>query len=72
MKFKLKTISKEELTKIAAESDTLGAILKQFGLKPFGGNYKNIKRKMDLYNIDYSHIDLGFGNRKGKTNRKYL
>lgn len=55
-----------ELKELVKNSNTIGSILKAFGMQNQGGNYKTLKRRLDEENIDYSHIKSGFGANKGR------
>lgn len=41
-------------------------VCRQLGLKPVGGNYRTVKSKIELYNLDISHF-TGQGWNKGKS-----
>lgn len=48
--------TKIQLKKAAAESTSVRQVIKCLGLRPAGGNYSQIKKFLDLYNIDTSHF----------------
>jgi 5-methylcytosine-specific restriction endonuclease McrA len=52
---KYKNYSDEDIKQYAAEVTSLASLLKKLGLKPVGGNYANMKRKLQQLNIDTSH-----------------
>jgi hypothetical protein len=59
-------ISREDLARIMERAQTLGDVLKSFGLNNKGGNHKTIKARLDYDNIDYSHIPLGRGSNRNR------
>ena len=61
-----RTWTEKELRNAVNNSTSLKGVLEKIGLKPAGGNYKQIKIYLLEYNIDYSHL-LGQGWRKGVT-----
>lgn len=61
--WKMKT---EDLVKLTKESNSLGEILKVFGLENKGGNSRTLKARLDEEGIDYSHIKLGLNSNKGR------
>jgi hypothetical protein len=48
--------TKELLEPIVKESNSLTEVLKKLNLREAGGNFKTIKKYIELYNIDYDHI----------------
>jgi Zn finger protein HypA/HybF involved in hydrogenase expression len=60
-------IDKEQLCEIVKSKNTITDILKHFGILNRGGNFKTLKRRLQSEDIDFSHITLGIGNRKGKN-----
>jgi len=48
--------TKEILSEIVKESTSIRQILSKLNLKEAGGNYKNIKARLDQFGIDYSHF----------------
>ncbi|MFH1947346.1 MAG: HNH endonuclease [Candidatus Magasanikbacteria bacterium] len=48
--------TKSQLKKEARDSTSIRQVIKNLGLKPAGGNYSQIKKFLDLYNIDTSHF----------------
>ncbi len=48
--------TKEQLEKIVAESLSIADICRAINIVPNGGNYKTIKSKLKLWNIDISHF----------------
>lgn len=54
MKFR-KEYSNEDVRNAAKEVQSMRALLKRLGLKAAGGNYANMKRKLQLLEIDCSH-----------------
>ena len=52
---KYKRYSPDEMRKSAAEVSSMAQFLEKIGLKPAGGNYNNIRRKLQKYKIDCSH-----------------
>ncbi len=57
--------SKENLQEIVSNSISLAECLKKMNLVPAGGNYANIQRNIDRYQLDTSHF-LGQAHNKGK------
>lgn len=57
---------KDNLSKIVSESGSIRQVLISLGLKEAGGNYSNIKKRIEQFNIDTSHFH-GQGWAKGKT-----
>ncbi len=45
----------EDVIKYAKEVKSIAGLLKLLGLKPYGGNYANIKRKLQQLKVDCSH-----------------
>ncbi len=60
------TITKEQLCAIIKESFSYRQCLQKMNLKPAGGNYYCLKKKIKEYNIDISHFTLQASN-KGKV-----
>lgn len=58
--------TKEQLEIIVAESTSLRQVLNKLNLKEAGGNYANIKARLDKFEIDYSHF-TGKAWNKGKS-----
>lgn len=56
----------DELKELVKNSNTIGSILKAFGMRNQGSNYRTLKRRLDEENVDYSHIRVGFGANKGR------
>jgi hypothetical protein len=48
--------SKELLAPVIAESKSIAEVLDKLNLKPAGGNYKNLKRNIQKYELDISHF----------------
>lgn len=48
--------SKELLEDAVKDSFSIADVCRKIGLKPLGGNYKTVKNKLDLFNVDYSHF----------------
>jgi transposase-like protein len=59
-------ISREELVKVVANSNSLSDIVRSFNLVVAGSHYKTLKKRLQEDNIDFSHIKLGLGNNKGR------
>ena len=57
---------KDSLSKIVSESNSIRQVLISLGLKEAGGNYSNIKKRIEQFNIDISHFH-GQAWAKGKT-----
>jgi Zn finger protein HypA/HybF involved in hydrogenase expression len=60
--------TEEEIRKAVKESYSIAQTLCKIGLKPRGGNYRIIKKKIKEFNIDTSHF-TGQGHLKGKTHQ---
>jgi 5-methylcytosine-specific restriction endonuclease McrA len=58
--------TKEILSEIVKDCTSIRQVLSKLGLKEAGGNYKNIKVKLNQFNIDYTHF-TGIAWSKGKT-----
>jgi hypothetical protein len=58
--------TKESLEPIVKRCGSIRQVLKELGLKESGGNYKNIKTRIKLLDIDTSHFHGMLWN-KGKT-----
>lgn len=58
--------TKEILEKAVKNSFSIATVLSKLGLKPAGGNYSHISKKLRNYGIDTSHF-TGQGHLKGKT-----
>jgi hypothetical protein len=52
---KYKEYTDEEIVEFAKEVTSLAGLLKKLGLKPAGGNYINLKRKLQQLKIDTAH-----------------
>jgi 5-methylcytosine-specific restriction endonuclease McrA len=52
---KYKEYTDEDVINNAKEVKSIAGLLKSLGLKPYGGNYGNIKRKLQKLNVDTSH-----------------
>jgi 5-methylcytosine-specific restriction endonuclease McrA len=50
-----KKYSDEDIVEHAKHTRSLGALLKALGLRVAGGNYINMKRKLQLLHVDTSH-----------------
>lgn len=48
--------TKELLEEAIESAKSIADICRFIGLKPLGSNYKTIKSKLELFNIDYSHL----------------
>lgn len=48
--------NKELLEKAVKNNYSYAGVCREIGLKPVGGNYKTIKSKIQLYNLDTSHF----------------
>ena len=53
---KTKTFTKENLEKAVINSSSYKEVLIKIGLRAAGGNYKQLKKYLELYNIDDSKI----------------
>jgi len=60
-------IPKEILTEITKNSNTIAEIIKKCEMISSGASYKILKKRLEMENIDYSHIKLGLGSNKGRT-----
>lgn len=56
----------EQLKTAVGCSHTMRAVLQELGLKPLGGNYETVAKRILELNLDTSHF-LGSGHLKGKT-----
>jgi hypothetical protein len=48
--------SKTSLEKIVNESYSIAEVCRKLNIRPVGGNYKTLKSKFNLFNIDISHF----------------
>lgn len=48
--------TKELLNEIVPKCTSYSEVLRKIGLKPLGSNPKTLKKKLDEFNIDYSHF----------------
>lgn len=48
--------SKELMESVVKNCFSYAEVCRQLGLKPVGGNYKTVKSKIELYNLDISHF----------------
>lgn len=48
--------TKELLENAVKEAYSYAEVCRKIGLKPIGGNYKTLKKKLNEFNIDYSHF----------------
>ncbi len=60
--------TREKLSPIVAASTSIAQVLKALELRPSGGNYCHIQRKILEYGLDRSHF-LGKGANRGDTHR---
>lgn len=65
MKVNARKYSKEFLEPLVVQVTTLAALVRLVGVKPSGGNRKNLKFLIQHYGIDTNHF-LGLGHQKGK------
>ncbi len=56
----------EPLKQSVERSFTMRAVLQELGLKPLGGNYETVEKRMRELGLDTSHF-LGSGHLKGKS-----
>ncbi len=63
---KKKRYSNKNIIDSAKKVYSIAQLLREIGLKPLGGNYKTIKRKLKELKIDITHF-TGQGHLKGKT-----
>lgn len=66
-----KKYTKDQLEIIVLKSGSYRQVLNSLNLKEAGGNYKNIKERINQFNIDVSHFH-GKGWNKGKTWNKFV
>ena len=60
--------SQEELKQMTQESDTLTDLLRKIGYRCIdGGAGRVVKKRLEKYNIDYSHFTLVAKNREKRT-----
>lgn len=48
--------SKELLNEVVPSCTSYSEVLRRIGLKPLGSNPKTLRKKLDEFNIDYSHF----------------
>jgi 5-methylcytosine-specific restriction endonuclease McrA len=63
---KIWKLPSHEFAILVSKSNTIGDILKYFGLKNKGGNSNTVKQRIISEGIDMSHIVLGKGSNRGK------
>jgi 5-methylcytosine-specific restriction endonuclease McrA len=63
------SISDEKFTALVAESDTIAAVLRYFGMDSRGGNNKTVRARIKHLKIDDSHIARGCTSNRGRTFR---
>lgn len=56
----------EQLKQAVERSFTMRAVLQELGLKPLGGNYETVEKRIRELGLDASHF-LGSGHLKGKS-----
>lgn len=56
----------EQLRQAVEGSFTIRAVLQELGLKPLGGNYETVEKRIRELGLDTSHF-LGSGHLKGKS-----
>lgn len=49
-------VTKEKLQELSLESFSIAEILRKLGLQPAGGNYRTIKEKIKVFEINTSHF----------------
>ena len=57
----------DKLHKIVKESNTFSNILRHFGLRNIGGNFRTLKRRLIKEEIDFSHIPQGLDANRGRS-----
>lgn len=62
---KYNRITKQELEPLIKDSICYAEVLRKLGLKAVGGNYANLVRRIDRFNLDCSHF-LGQASNQGK------
>lgn len=63
-------IARNDLVTIVAQSTTLSAVLRHFGLMTEGAYHDILKTRLKREGIDISHISLGAGHNKGKPGKR--
>jgi hypothetical protein len=66
---KIWSVSRDELWNVVLNSSVLSAALKHFGMDPSSGNYRILKERLRIENIDYTHIPLGLSCNKDRPPR---
>lgn len=64
-------LGRETLSKLVKESDSLSSILRKMGQRISGSSYASLKNRLIRESIDFSHIPLGLGARKGKSGHNF-
>lgn len=59
-------IPRSQLAESVSNNITFSGILRFFDIYPYGNNQKNLQKRLDIENIDYSHIEKGINSSKGK------
>lgn len=62
--------SKELIENACKDSKSIAQVCEKIGLKPVGSNYKTVKKKIELYNVDISHFTGKLWNKGLKNTEK--
>ena len=60
--------SKEKIESVIRDCDSLSQVLDMLGIPRAGNNSATLRKKLEKYNIDYSHFTFGAKQRKGIEN----
>lgn len=60
--------SKERIENVIKDCDSLSQVLDKLNIPKAGSNSTTLRRKLEEYNIDYSHFTYGVKQRKGVEN----
>lgn len=59
--------NKERIQEVIKDCDSLSETLLKLGIPNVGGNTCTLRKKLEEYNIDYSHFTYGAKKKKDKT-----
>lgn len=60
--------TKERIEAVIMDCDSLSQVLEKLGIPRAGNNTATLRKKLEEYNIDYSHFTYGTKNKKGIEN----
>lgn len=66
-KIKLSSINDEEFKKLITDNDSISDIIKKIGYTNSGAIHNRIKKRIDVANLDISHMNNKIGSRSGRA-----